>query len=117
VIGEAVTFELDGAHHLRATPRYKIFKPTEIMLRGVAARAHILNLSAGGALVFASDPPSPGEILSLRCGNHALSAQVAWKNENRVGVVFLSPLTETHVREFIAAQDAAVAAASFRTSL
>ena len=102
--------EVDGSHHLRATARYKLFQPTEVVLAGRAVRAHLLNLSAGGALVSATSSPSPGVELVVRCGNRALGARVAWRKEHLFGVAFVSPPTDAYVREFIAAHDTAAAA-------
>lgn len=107
---------LDGAHHLRATPRYKLFQPTEISTGSTARRVHILNLSSGGALIYAADPPVPGTILRLRCGDRTLPARVAWNDERRFGVTFMAPLASSDVDDVIAAQDALVSAASGRVA-
>lgn len=109
-----MTGRLDGAHHLRATPRYKLFQPSEITVGVLSSRVHVLNLSAGGALLYASDPPEPGTPLRLQCGAQSLPARVAWREERRFGVQFVCPLTEASVADIIATQDALVAAASQR---
>jgi hypothetical protein len=103
-----------GAQDLRATPRHKLFQPTEMTTDGMTRRVHLLNLSAGGALIFAANPPMPGAILQLACGGHSLPARVAWRAERRFGVAFITPLAEAEVSEVIAAQDALVASASRR---
>lgn len=108
---------LDGAHHLRATPRYKLFHPTEMNTGSAARRVHILNLSAGGALVYANNPPNPGTTLRLRCGGRSLPARVAWRDERRFGVTFLSPLADADIKEVIAAHDALVCPKSLTPSL
>lgn len=106
--------QLDEKHHLRATPRYKLFQPAEMCTGSVATRVHILNLSAGGALMYASNPPAKGTILRLRCGDRTLPACVAWTDERRFGVAFVAPLASTDVDDVIAAQDALVSAVSRR---
>lgn len=103
--------EVDGSHVLRAAPRYKLFYPTEITSEGVSARAHLLNLSVGGALLFASNPPTPGAMIKVRCGTWIISARVVWKNQDRFGVAFLPALSERAVDDMVAEQDAAVVAA------
>lgn len=103
-----MTSRLDGTHHLRATPRYKLFQPTEIRTGSSTRRAHLLNLSAGGALIYASDPPTPGTPLRVRCGARSLPAHVAWNDGRRFGVAFLTPLSNAEVSEAIAAHDALV---------
>lgn len=102
---------------MRATPRYKLFQPTEMVSDGQTRRVHLLNVSAGGALIFAAEPPMPGAMLRLECGSHSLEARVAWRTERRFGVAFITPLDEGQVSELIAAQDALVAAASRRIGL
>src|SRR5689334_22370701 len=67
-VGALMMIEIDGAHHLLATPRYKLFQPAEIVVGHQMARAHMLNLSAGGALIFVSNPPAAGTILFVQCG-------------------------------------------------
>jgi hypothetical protein len=103
-----VISRLDGAHHLRATPRYKLFQPTEICTEGSTRRAHLLNLSAGGALIYASDPPTLGTSLRVRCGARSLPAQVRWNDGRRFGVAFSTPLSTADVSDAIAAHDALV---------
>lgn len=110
-----MTVEIDGTHHLRAAPRYKLFQPTELVLEGGVARAHILNISAGGALIFASNPPAPGAVLGLQCDGQTLRARVAWNKNGRFGVAFLNPLTDHYVSGLVAAQDAAVAVKAGRS--
>ena len=51
---------------LRETPRLKLFEPTEMDGPGGTVRAHILDLSATGALVHAVRPPCVGEHVQLR---------------------------------------------------
>jgi len=105
---------LAGVQEMRATQRYKLFQPTEMTVNGRTRRVHLLNLSAGGALIFAPDPPLPGAIVQLKCGVHSLRARVAWRADRRFGVAFLAPLAEADVRKIVADQDALVASAGHR---
>lgn len=99
---------LDGEHHLRATPRYKLFQPTEICTDGSTRRVHLLNLSTGGALIYATDPPPRGTPLRVSCGARSLPARVAWNDGRRFGVAFFTPLSHADVSDAIAAHDALV---------
>lgn len=106
--------KIDGAHHLRSAPRYKLFQPTELRFLGVVGRVHLLNISTGGALIYAADAPEPGVVVRLRCGERWLPARVAWRNQRRVGLTFATPLTDADVQAIIAAEEEAMAAASRR---
>lgn len=100
---------------MRAKPRFKLFQPTEMTASGATTtRVHILNLSAGGALVYAAAPPRPGTALRLRCGDESRPARVAWTEERRFGIAFTVPLADTQVTRVIADQEASIAAATRR---
>ena len=106
--------QFDDTHHLRAAPRFKLFQPAEITTSGRTSRVHLLNLSAGGALIHAAVPPSRGTPVHVRCGGHSRAARVAWVHERRFGVAFANPLATDQVAQVIADQEALVAAASRR---
>ncbi len=105
---------IDGAHHLRSTLRYKVFQPTEMTVSGATRRVHILNISTGGALIYAAAPPPIGSSVRLSCCARSLAARVAWQTQRRFGLVFSTPLSEADVHLVIFAEEAAVAAASQR---
>lgn len=73
---------------LRQWSRRKIFHPVELRLGGLSRRAHLLDLSPGGALAHCSDPPSTGSSLILVVGGMLHSASVVWQNGPRFGVAF-----------------------------
>lgn len=114
--GEVMESRLDGARHLRAAPRYKLFQPTEISVAGETRRAHVLNLSAGGALLYAMDPPASGTKVLVLCGGRLLSARVAWREDRRFGLVFLTPLANAEISKVVAAQNALISGASRHTA-
>lgn len=99
---------VEDVHGARALPRYKLFQPTEIDHEGATARVHLLNLSAGGALVYAAAPPRAGSVIGLVVGGRRRSAQVAWATDKRFGVRFAQPLTHDQLARIIADQDALV---------
>ncbi|TPG07499.1 PilZ domain-containing protein [Sphingomonas oligophenolica] len=107
---------IDGVHHLRSTPRYKLFQPTEMSAAGETRRVHLLNLSTSGALIYAADPPPLGSSIRVRCGVHWLSARVAWRNQRRLGVAFAQAMSDADVGLIIAVEAAALAVASRRTA-
>jgi hypothetical protein len=102
-----------GAHQ-RAAPRYKLFQPTEIVHADKSQRAHLLNLSTGGALVHASEVQTKASRLLIRCGDKRVGAKVMWVSDKRFGVAFDIPLSEEQVASLIAEQAAVVARASSR---
>lgn len=106
--------QLDGAHHLRAAPRYKLFQPTEMSGADGARRVHLLNLSTSGALVHAAEAPAPGTSLTIRCGGNLLSAKVAWTLGRKFGVSFSTPLARAQVEQVLGDQQALIASASRR---
>lgn len=112
ISGEVMGSRLDGAHHLRAAPRYKLFQPTNVSVAGLENRAHLLNLSVGGALLYSQDAPAPGTNVRVWCGGDLLSARVVWREDRRFGLAFSTPLAHAKIAEVIAAQDALISGAS-----
>lgn len=89
---------------LRLKPRYKLFDLPEITMSGQKRRAHILNLSVGGALFHFDQPPVPHEVLQISCGAQTRSARVVWVNGRRVGVSFIYPLLNEEVMQILDAE-------------
>lgn len=100
------------AHHLRGSPRYKLFQPTEMSTAGGTARVHLLNLSTGGALVHADVAPRPGALISIKCGADRVSATVAWTAGRKFGVSFDVALPQTLIEHVIGDQQLRSVAAS-----
>ncbi|WP_293991561.1 PilZ domain-containing protein [Sphingomonas sp.] len=103
-----------SVRHLRTATRHKLFQPTEMSTGDAAKRVHILDLSTGGAMIYASDPPLPGTLVRLQCGHRHLCARVAWNKERRFGLSFTVPLADCDVLDVVTAQDALIAAAAAR---
>lgn len=104
----------DGARNRRAT-RYKIFQPAEMSVGAAPpARVHLLNVSAGGALVYGDSVPPLGTQLTLACGGLHSSARVAWSDGRRFGIQFARPIAEAQVQAILASQAALIAAAPRR---
>lgn len=103
-MGFEVAGLVDGSHHLRAFPRYKLFEPTDLVVGGQKQRVHMLNLSSGGALIHRNEPLAPGTRVRLRCGQNHVSGKVAWASGSRLGLAFLVPLTDDQVMHMLAAQ-------------
>lgn len=101
--------------HLRGKPRLKLFQPTEMRgPDGATRRAHLLDLSATGALVHAADPPAVGGEVALRLSNAPRPGRVMWVDGRRFGVQFRSPLTDAEVEDALSTQAATVAEAGRR---
>ena len=96
-----MTHQTDGAHHLRTRPRFKLFQPTEMTTATGKARVHLLNLSGGGALVHAAQPPKRGALLRLHCVGEDRAACVAWVAGQRFGVAFAKPLDDAQVSAMV----------------
>lgn len=88
----------------RAAPRIKIFQPAELGLRDTKLRAHLLNISTSGTLIYARTRVAHGERVHLRCGFDLGAARVIWSDGVRIGVSFESPLSQPQIDLLIADQ-------------
>jgi hypothetical protein len=82
---------------LRETPRLKLFEPTEMSGPNGSIRAHILDLSATGALVHAVRPPSVGDHVQLRIAGASRYSRVMWVEDRKFGVAFRLPLAAADI--------------------
>ncbi|MDH7974366.1 PilZ domain-containing protein [Sphingomonas sp. AR_OL41] len=82
--------------------RWKTFLPVALDSSQGGARGHILNLSAGGALVHSATTHHVGTIVRLSLGDFQLSGRVAWRAGERFGVAFLTALPDLTVERAIA---------------
>ena len=101
--------------HLRAKPRLKLFEPTELEAGPAPTRAHLLDLSATGALVHSASPPAPGQSVKLALDGKPRQARVMWVDDRRFGVAFRVPLSDGQVTDILDERRERVADASRRT--
>jgi hypothetical protein len=76
----------------RAAPRHKTFEPTTLFTATGEVRAHILNLSATGALIHAADAPGRGERCTVVLAGREIAAEVMWVEGARFGIAFRGAL-------------------------
>ena len=81
----------------RALPRRKVFEPIVLTVRGEAHRAHMLNLSAGGACLHTRCTLKVLDAVAIEFGGRLLDARVSWTAGDRCGVRFTKPLTPAQV--------------------
>jgi len=86
---------------LRGQQRRKVFQPVEIQSGGDVLRAHLLNLSASGALVHSHSAPAPGAPLRLTLDGSVRTARVVWRDGVRFGIAFALPLGEAEVERVL----------------
>lgn len=103
---------VESSHPQRTASRYKLFKPDTIDVRGRSARVHVLNLSVGGALVYAAEPPAKGARLRLALCDR--EARVVWASGKRFGISFDQPIALDQVQSIVADHDALIHVASKR---
>ncbi|MEG3147560.1 PilZ domain-containing protein [Sphingomonas sp. RT2P30] len=82
--------------------RWKTFLPIALDSSQGSARGHVLNLSAGGALVHSATAHRVGTIVRLTLGDFQLSGRVAWRDGERFGVAFMTALPDFTVERAIA---------------
>jgi hypothetical protein len=89
------------AWEARARHRRRTLLGASLMTISGERRANILNLSTGGALLDAAEPPVVGDPVTLVRGPLAMSGRVGWINGHRFGVAFDHAIGETEVRAVI----------------
>jgi PilZ domain len=97
-----VSDHIDDVRSLRRQPRLKVFQPIEIHVGTTPLRAHLLDLSASGALVHSTTAPATGTPLRLTLGGLVRTARVVWRDGVRFGIAFTVPLCETEVERALA---------------
>lgn len=76
----------------RASPRHKAFQPVMVRLRQQIVRAHVLDISAHGALLHMPAPPEVGTMLMVSVPDRWEKAgTVKWRSKSRAGIAFLTP--------------------------
>ena len=92
----------DDVRALRGQPRLKVFLPIELYAGTTPLRAHLLDLSASGALVHSVAAPAPGSPVRLMIGGLVRTARVVWQDGVRFGIAFAVPLREIEVERMLA---------------
>lgn len=82
----------------RRATRHKLFEPVILRCDGVALRAHILDLSASGALLHCDCAPKVGDAVGIRADMFNVAARVMWVRDKRFGVRFDLQLCEEAIR-------------------
>lgn len=82
----------------RVAARHKLFEPVVLRKGGVAARAHMLDLSVSGARLHAERPPVAGARILIEADGLAVTAHVIWVRAKRFGVHFDTPIAEEAMR-------------------
>ena len=81
----------------RALPRRKTFEPVVLRVAEVAHRAHMLNLSVGGACLHARCALAIWDTVVIQVAGRSLPGRVSWVAGDRCGVRFTRPLTAAEV--------------------
>jgi len=81
-------------HQPRRQRRFKIFEPALMQAADGAHRIHLLDLSRSGAQLHSPAACAPQAQVRIDCGGWSHSAEVAWAKGARVGVRFLTALSE-----------------------
>ena len=86
----AVNAVADAHASNRRHLRRKVFEPCRLVAATGEERAHLLNISDGGALLHAATAFVPGHRVRIVIGEIELPAVVAWKSDRRIGVTFMN---------------------------
>lgn len=91
-----------AAQPSRTQPRRKTFHPVVLRIGDDRHRAHMLNLSTGGACIHAGRAPLQlAHSVRVEVGGWTLPARVSWIAGERCGIRFLKPLTVTDVEKLV----------------
>ncbi|WP_370655241.1 PilZ domain-containing protein [Sphingomonas aurea] len=92
----------NGGVDQRKTRRVKVFVPTELILNGIPARAHLLDLSASGARIHTHSAAKVGEHAVLRLNDEAHEARIIWSRGDRLGLKFKRELNANQIAQSFA---------------
>lgn len=98
----------------RRAPRIKLFHQAELSGDSGVQRVHLLNVSVGGALVYAEAPPAVGESVRLDCGVTLRDGRVAWRSGRQFGVTFTERMDSGEIDALIRVQQELIARATQR---
>ncbi|MFC3440396.1 PilZ domain-containing protein [Sphingobium rhizovicinum] len=87
----------DAASH--DAMRRKLFEPVQLRHDGIALRAHMLDLSASGALLHCERrAPRPGSGIIIQTDGMRVAAHVVWVDGKKFDVHFDAPLDAATIR-------------------
>lgn len=86
----------------RGQPRRKTFLPVTLSIGDQRYRAHMLNLSTGGACVHVARAPlRVWHAVGVEVAGRAMPGRLSWVDGERCGVRFAVPLTASDVEQLI----------------
>jgi hypothetical protein len=86
----------------RVASRFKTFLPCAVEQGGAVVRAHVLNLSATGAMIAIPTAISSRQSISLQFQSVSYKAVVVWARDDRAGLRFSLPLPHSTLQKLIA---------------
>lgn len=95
----SVGLALANRQERRAWARFSVAVPAFISVGNQDFTAKLANIVRDGAMLETTAPLNVGKVATVRCGTITATATVVWKESHRVGVRFLSPLTDAEVEE------------------
>lgn len=91
----------DQASNMTTAPprarRFKTFHLAEMRLMDTRVKVHVVNLSTSGLMLRSEAAPSPGTIAIFDLGAAERRGRVVWCDQDRCGVQFLVPLTDSEL--------------------
>ncbi|WP_311268930.1 PilZ domain-containing protein [Sphingobium sp. WCS2017Hpa-17] len=85
----------------RSAARHKLFEPLAIRHGGLSCRAHMLDLSVGGALLHADHPPPVGAAVLIEGPELTAGAHIVWTRGKRFGIRFDMPLCDRALQSML----------------
>ncbi|MBH1998709.1 MAG: PilZ domain-containing protein [Sphingomonadaceae bacterium] len=85
----------------RRATRLKLFEPVLLRLHGMPFRAHLLDLSATGALAHSERTPCVGDHVLIEGESLCVSGRVVWVRARRFGLRFDVPLADMIVQRVV----------------
>lgn len=86
---------------LRGKPRFKMFQPIRVMCNGAQLRAHLLDLSATGALIHSTALLEPGAAIVVELGSWSRAARVEWRRDDKAGIRFVQGMADAEVKHLV----------------
>jgi hypothetical protein len=94
-----------GAKAKRLHPRLKIFRLVKVRMGSEMYRAHALNISCGGALLHCTAVSQMCGLIHLTIDGSERAALIAWTHRERLGIQFMSPLTDAQIDAIVAIEE------------